>query len=203
MRSDDFETVLDIDGRRKKILRDGHRVRVPMYLRDGKPNPTLSATQQAIAASRRQLSDQELASCRPGFRYGSRSAADRRAMYDAYDKAISDAYLKPRGFGNDPALTSAGSHGPRQEPPEGSPCTKDGWPGTWRRGADGAMVCDIARRADAAKARRARLDPDEDDDDDDDRRSVAQIASDHKQRMARLYDELDRELESAHRTVKP
>jgi len=206
MRSDDFETVLDTDGRPKKILRDGHVMRVPLMFRDG-INPSLSPLQRAVA-DRHQLSDAELASCRPGFRYGGqRAAADRQAMYDAYDKAVSDAYLKPLGFGNDPALTGAGSSGPRQEPPAGSPCTRNGWPGVWRRDDDGQMYCDITAAAGraGAKARLRSRPPDEDEDDEttDDSRSVAQIAADHKVRMQRLYDELDRELESAHRNVKP
>jgi hypothetical protein len=98
----DFETIIDIDGRRKKVLRDGHVARVPMYLRDSKPNPTLSATQQAIAASRRQLTDAELRSCKPGFRFANKDAALRDAkaeakakVYAAYDAAISSAYLTP------------------------------------------------------------------------------------------------------------
>jgi hypothetical protein len=199
-----FEIVLDTDGRPKKILRDGARVRVPLMFRDG-VNPSLTPLQHSVA-SRRQLSDAEVRSSRPGFRYGARSALDRQALYDAYDAEIGRAYLTPEGFGGDPRITGAGSHGQRQEPPEGSPCTRNGWPGVWRVGDDGEMFCDIraaAGRADA-KARRAR-DPDEDDDDDDDDRrvSVAQASSDHQARMARLYDELDRELEAAHRNVKP
>ena len=199
---DNFETVLDIDGRRKRILRDGHVLRVPLMLRDG-INPSLTALQRSVA-NRYALSDAELASCRPGFRYPrsrSRAAADRQAMYDAYDKAVSDAYLKPLGFGNDPALTGAGSHGPRQEPPAGSPCTRNGFPGVWRRDDDGQMVCDISAAAARADAKaRSRRDPDEDEDDDDDRPSVAQAASDHQARMKRIYDALDQELREAWRT---
>jgi hypothetical protein len=67
------------------------------------------------------------------------------------------------------------------------------------------MFCDISavRRGDAKT--RSRFDPDEEDDHDngDDRRSMAQIAADHKRSMARLYDELDRELEAEHRNVMP
>jgi hypothetical protein len=196
MRSDDdFETVLDHNGRRVRILKDGGRCHVPLMFRDG-VNPALTSMQRSVA-SRRQLSDAELASCRPGFRYGGRrAAADRQALYDAYDKEISDAYLKPLGFGTDPALTGAGSRGPRQEPPAGSPCTKNGWPGAWRRDDGGQMVCDItaAGRADAKAQLRSRIDPDEDEEEDDDRPSVAQATSDHQQRMARLYDSYDAEL---------
>jgi hypothetical protein len=210
MRSDDdFETVLDHNGRRVRILKDGGRYRVPLMFRDG-INPSLTSMQRSVA-SRHQLDDQELASCRPGFRYGQRPAADRQAMADAkakiyaqYDAEISRQYLTPPGL--DPR-TGAGSCGPRQEPPEGSLCTRNGWPGVWRRDDDGKMVCDItaaAGRADAKAQLRSRP-PDEDEDDEttDDSRSVAQIAADHKVRMQRLYDELDRELESAHRNVKP
>jgi hypothetical protein len=214
MRSDSFESVIDADGRRKKILRDGHVLRVPLMLRDS-ANPALTPLQRAVA-SRRQLSDAEVRSSRPGFRYGSRPASDRQAMYDAYDRGIADEYLKPLGFGTDPALTGTGSQGPRQEPPEGGVCTRDGFPGVWRRGDDGKMVCDIAaarRNADAKARLRSRIDdPDEDDEEDedngddertDDRRSVAQVAADHQRSMQRLYDERDRELEAAHRKVDP
>jgi hypothetical protein len=197
MPDDNFEVIINADGRRKKILRDGHRVRVPLMLRDS-ANPALTPLQHAVA-SRQQLSDAELASCRPGFRYGQRAMSDAKATaYQLYDAEIGRAYLKPLGFGNDPALTGVGSHGPRQEPPAGGPCTKDGWPGVWRRGADGKMVCDItAAQRDVKAQLRSRIDPDEDDDEEEDNgaeRSVAQAASDHQQRMAKIYDAMDQEL---------
>jgi hypothetical protein len=210
MRDDTDDDAFDEHG----ILKDGRSYRVRMTARD-----SLTPVQRAIA-SRRQLSDQEAASCRPGFRYG--PAADRQALRDAkaeayavYDADIGRAYLKPLGFGTDSALTGTGSQGPRQEPPEGGVCTRDGFPGVWRRDDDGQMVCDIsaARRNADAKARlRPRIDPDEDDDEDedngddertDDRRSVAQFAADHQRSMQRLYDERDRELEAEHRKVDP
>jgi hypothetical protein len=218
MRSDDFETVIDVDGVPRKILRDKHVVRVPLMLRDG-INPSLTALQRSVA-NRRQLSDQELASCRPGFRYGARTV-DRQALFDAkakayqhYDAELSQAYLRPEGFGRDPRITGAGSHsaiGPR----EGDVCqvkgpefaASFGQPGHLRM-RNGALVC-VPDRDDAAatKARlRARIDPDEDDDDAEttaDRRSTAQIAADHKRSMAQIYDELDQELRESYRNVKP
>jgi hypothetical protein len=205
MPADDYELVLDVDGNPKRILRDKHRMHVPMYLRDGQPNPSLSPTQYAIASRRHRLSDQELASCRPGHRYGARTA-DRQAMSDAkaeayslYDAEIGRAYLTPEGFGGDPRITGAGSHSQRQEPPAGSPCTRNGYPGVWRRDDDGQMVCDITAAAGRADAARSRPDPDEEEDDEDER-SVAQAAADHQQRMARIYDALDQELRERCRT---
>ena len=46
MRSDSFKTVIDVDGRRVKILRDGHRARVPLMLRDS-ANPALTPLSKA------------------------------------------------------------------------------------------------------------------------------------------------------------
>jgi hypothetical protein len=212
---DNFETVW-VDGKPTRILKPGGRMRVSMQMRDSAmrddrrgrkrrydPQGREAGSEQwETEDSRRQLSDAELASCRPGFRYGGRrAAADRRALYDAYDAEISNMWQT--GFGGDPRINGAGSHGPRQEPPAGSPCTKNGWPGVWRRGADG-MYCDITAAQHDAKAKlRSRIDPDEDDDEDDDRPSVAQAASDHQRRMAPLYDSYDAELREAFRNVKP
>jgi hypothetical protein len=213
MPADNFETIIDAHGRRRKVLRDGGVMRVPLMLRDGQPNPTLSPTQHAIAASRRQLSDQELASCRPGFRFAKDAALrDAKAKaYALYDAEIGRAYLVPEGFGGDPRITGAGSHG-AIGPREGDVCqvkgpefaASFGQPGHVRM-RNGALVC-VPDRDDAAdaKARRARIDPDEDEDDDEDNgRSVAQAASDHQQRMAKIYDALDQELREAYRDVKP
>jgi hypothetical protein len=197
------DEALDHNG----TIRDGVTARTSLMMRDG-INPALSALQRSVA-SRHQLSDQEAASCRPGFRHGPRSALDRKAMFDAkaeayalYDAEIGRAYLTPEGFGGDPRVTGIGSPGPRQEPPAGSSCTKDGWPGVWRRGANGEMVCDISQaRSDAKAQLRSRIDdPDADEDDDDDGCTVAQASADHQQRMARLYDALDSELRERWRT---
>jgi hypothetical protein len=234
MRSDDFETVLDVDGRPKRILRDHHVVRVPLMLRDG-VNPSLTALQRSVAdravrrkttydpkgrlletseeeeetddrGTVRDASNTPFGLHKPGYRRLANDA-DHAALIDAkarayrrYDAEIGRAYLTPEGFGGDPRITGAGSHGQRQQPLAGSPCTRNGFRGVWRRDDDGQMVCDItaaAGRADAT-ARRARPDPDEDEDDDD-RRSVAQAASDHQQRMAQIYDALDQELAEAWR----
>jgi hypothetical protein len=215
MSAADFEIVIDADGRRKKVLRDGARLRVPMFLRDGQPNPTLSPTQAAIAANRRQLSDQELASCRPGFRFATTARRDAKAeAYALYDAEVSNMWKT--GFGGDPRLTGAGSQGAIGQR-EGDICTVRGpqfpdafgSPGHLQR-RNGELVCvpddgdpAAARRSSDAKARlRARVDPDadEDEDDDDERVSVAQASSDHQQRMAQIYDALDQELREAWRT---
>jgi hypothetical protein len=230
-----FETVLDVDGKPTRILRDGARLRIPLTMRDAAlredrkrrqrttydPQGRLvesseeeeedtrdSARRGRDFASPHRLSDQELASCRPGFRYGGlRVAADRQALYDAYDAEASRAYLTPAGFGgDDPARTGFGSHGfhgavganppagayPYRAEAEGAACTVNGAPGTLQKRGNW-LVC-VANRDEDDNA---------DDDADADERSVALASSDHQKRMAKIYDALDQELADAFRNVKP
>jgi hypothetical protein len=210
------DEALDHNG----IIRDGVTARTSLMMRDG-INPALTALQRSVA-SRHQLSDQEVASCRPGFRYprsGSRAAADRQALvrlYDALDAELSQAYRTPPSFGSDPRITGAGSHGAIGQR-EGDVCTvrgpefaaSFGQPGHLRM-HHGKLVCvpdnvrDISHsRSDAKARRRSRIDdPDEDEDDDDDGddRTVAQASADHQARMQLIYDELDSELREKWRT---
>jgi hypothetical protein len=70
---------------------EGFRLGIKLYLRDDNPNPTLSATQHPIAASRRQLSDAELRSCRPGFRtVNDVTLTSARARGDHHAKSLRD-----------------------------------------------------------------------------------------------------------------
>ena len=56
----DYEYITDRDGRRKKVLRDKARTRVPMMLRDAAPT---GRTRMVDTAN-----GDELAGCRPGWR---------------------------------------------------------------------------------------------------------------------------------------
>jgi hypothetical protein len=206
------------------LLKDGRRVRISQMMRDsalrqdrgrkiGLPEHQWEEEEDDDddvhdGQRVRDASNTPLGLHRPGFRrlidaadHAALTAAKAKA-YAAYDAEASRAYLTPEFGGSDPARTGSGSKGPRQEPPLGSPCTRNGFPGTWARNAAGQMYCDIrasAGRADAKARLRSRLDPDADDDEDNSR-SVAQAASDHQQRMARIYDALDQELREAWRT---
>jgi hypothetical protein len=220
------------------LLRDGHVARISMQMRDAAlredrkrrkrttydPEGGMTETSEEEeeqdlhdSAGRgrdfHRLSDQELASCKPGFRYpraGSRAAADRQALarlYDANDAELSRAYLTPAGFGgDDPARTGFGSHGfhgavgattpagayPYRAEAEGAACTINGAPGTLQKRGQW-LVC-LANRDEDDNA---------DDDADADERSVALASSDHQKRMAKIYDALDQELADAFRNVKP
>ena len=79
---DRFEDAVDSRG----ILKDGKAVRVPTFLRDA-TDTSLTSLQRFTRCPLH--SDAELASHRPGFRYGSAySSANRQALYDAYDAEI-------------------------------------------------------------------------------------------------------------------
>jgi hypothetical protein len=122
MRQDDDDDAFElIDG--KKVLRDGKSVRVRL-------GDALTPLQRAVA-SRRQLTDEELASCRPGFRFAKDAtlrdakAEAKAKIYAAYDAEIGRAYLRPQGFGGDPRITGAGKADARLRTSEGATAT---WP---------------------------------------------------------------------------
>jgi hypothetical protein len=103
----DIEDYSDIDPLDERgILRDGHRLRVPMTARDS------GTVRGQIAASRQRVHDSTgdpWGLCRPGFRYTSDSAA-----YDAKEKARDEMVAD---------LTSAWKRGTRydeQQPPLGA-----------------------------------------------------------------------------------
>ena len=131
------EGALDARG----LLRDGARLHVPLYLKDGSTNPYLSATQRAIAAAKtaqQQTQDavargfgltDALQLHRPGFRRNSDSAAlerSRRAYQDA-EAADRDAWRNPtprldysEHTGSDPSRTGAGAPAKGSNAPAGS-----------------------------------------------------------------------------------
>lgn len=76
--------------------------------------------------------------------------AEKAQAYREHERWLNDAWRGDpvTGFGEQ------GMHGSR----EGDPCTRNGWPGTLRRGPHGSLFCDINRQ-DAA--------PDEDLDSDE------------------------------------
>ncbi len=126
-----FETVTGRHGRSVRILRDGARVRIPVFLRDGSANLSLSPLQREVARSR-SISDAELASCRPGFRYASSySRADRQALYDAYDAEI--GRMRQKGFSY-----SAHQESEAEAPESMQPHDED-----WRRESDSRSLSQV------------------------------------------------------------
>ena len=86
----DDETDM-IDG----ILQPGGHFRVPMFLRDGLPNPALSERQRAIAAATHDAATFDAASHRPGHRYANDAAPLNDAQhlrYGVFDAAKEKAY---------------------------------------------------------------------------------------------------------------
>ena len=86
-----------IDG----ILQPGGHFRVPMFLRDGAPNPSLTPVQRAIALTRQHdaatfdAATFDAASHRPGHRYANDAAPlndAQRLRYGVFDAAKEKAY---------------------------------------------------------------------------------------------------------------
>src|SRR5664279_5802595 len=76
------------------ILKDGQTLRVPMIMRDGSPNPTLTPVQRAVAATRAAMTF-DAASHRPGHRYANNAAPlndAQRLRYGVFDAAKEKAY---------------------------------------------------------------------------------------------------------------
>jgi hypothetical protein len=105
-----------IDG----ILQPGGHFRMPMFLRDGSPNPALSPRQRAIAATRdtatfdaashrpghRYPSGTNDSLHQPGYRYGVHDAAMEKVYADS-ERAMNDAWKsKTLPAGSDPEGTS-------------------------------------------------------------------------------------------------
>jgi hypothetical protein len=149
------------------LLKDGHSTTIKMYMRDGRPNPRLSATQRAIAATHQPLvidaTNNPMAMHKPGFRY--LADARQRAMSDAVkaeaiqevDRRDSNAWRRDYDefSGSEPRLTGSGAPGRGSGAPagsyplsagEGSSCTIDGAPGVLQRQGNW-LVCQPTRRA--------------------------------------------------------
>src|SRR5437868_2729039 len=147
----------DADFDSRGLLKDQRSYRASMRFMDSDmprvPNAENPQTERPLISDGRTGNPLNLH--RPGFRVAARDArapvlcsimtdagtqAKNRAYAD-YETQLRDAYKTPPGFGSDDTITGAGSHGPRGAK-EGTPCTKDGWPGVLKRGAEGKMFCD-------------------------------------------------------------
>jgi hypothetical protein len=76
------------------ILKDGERLTVPMFMRDGAINPNLNPVQRAIAATR-DTATFDAASHRPGHRYpsGTNDSLHQPGFrYGVHDAAMERAY---------------------------------------------------------------------------------------------------------------
>jgi hypothetical protein len=142
-----------IDG----ILQPNGHFRVPVFLRDGAPNPSLTPVQRAIAvtgqhdAATFDAATFDAASHRSGHRYAIDAAPlndAQRLRYGVFDGAKEKAYsdsdrdLANSWRGNTGAAPPAGSY-PEGTSHEGRACTVDGAPGTLRAipGHDGWLQC--------------------------------------------------------------
>jgi hypothetical protein len=178
--SDRFRNARDRNG----VLRDGKSMRVPMHLRD-------HSTVRKKFIDARQYWDSQRESLvvvdsdstntsgnRPGFRLSDApiNGSARAAAYRAHENYLRDAWK-----GRDDSVTGAGERGSTGYlgvQREGTPCTKDGWPGVLRRDKNGNFYCDIGRT---------------------DAKPTADRMHDHQQRMAALYDAIEAEQRNAWR----
>jgi hypothetical protein len=193
IRSSDFDddTFEYING--KKCVRDGHQLRVPVYLMDGALDPL----QRAVAASGVRVTDAfggDTMGSRPGWRIGvedgSGSSIDalshhRRvsgaAMYQTYDAEISQRW---RGEDADEDLAP----GTPYVGAEGQACTINGFPGRLVKGKDGELFC-----------RPIAADSVIDNCSEEDNCTIGQVIHDHQINMARIYAEIDAEISRAWR----
>ena len=137
--------AFDEDG----LLRDGKRYRVPMITRDAAPRGF-----QRHGQVHDGRSGDPTAGNRPGYRIvDTIDRAQRQQAYDAYHHDLVNAYKSsPHGFGGDPSVTGAGSHGRA-----GDACTINGRAGHLKL-INGELQC-VPDRQDAASL----LDPKEGD----------------------------------------
>jgi hypothetical protein len=155
---DNFEIVTDSRGRKVKIVREGERVRVPMFMMDGSPNPALSPLQRAVAEDKAtrafDLTD-TLAMYKPGFRDHDAAALDAlEAAYRAYDTADAQAWR---------CGTNYDASGEFIDEQEGAVCVvsgseyplDQGSPGQLRK-VGGRLVCIPDQRRDAQTDARAQ-----------------------------------------------
>jgi len=139
---DDDDDVFDKNG----LLKDGKHATVPMFMRDGKPNPDLTPSQRvaaAVAATKdamRSFDSSMHRIHRPGFRYSADTAAGtvdsaaadaaitaRDAAYSDYQRRQSDAWKTGRT--RDAEVPPDGSY-PASDYDEGDSCTVGGQAGT-------------------------------------------------------------------------
>ena len=136
------------------ILRDGEVLRVRMT--DSVSDAWQAEAKAQLNSTVQTVTDggggSGLGLFRPGFRLiGGGNKGDalvrdglRKLRDDAYrarDEEVSNAYKN----NPPPGESSRGNEFGRADQ-EGSPCTRNGWPGVLRRNADGELYCDIGRR---------------------------------------------------------
>ena len=156
------------------ILRDGHKVRIPLYVADSArasaPGSLVmyDVPPRPAAADSRPTFDASLH--RPGWRTGVVDAAAEQRLAAAY--AEYDAYMNSR-WCSDQQTKPAGAY--PLSAGEGSQCTSNGQDGRLVREGDW-LVCKPNRSTDALPVTG----------------DVATIARAHAERMQALYDEVDR-----------
>ena len=112
---DELQEELEAEGAldARGLLRDGAKIRIPLYLRDGAINPRLTAVQRSIAATHQPLvvdgSRNPMAMHKPGFRY--LADANRRAIDDAVKAvAYEDADEADQNAWRHPSARRAAEH---------------------------------------------------------------------------------------------
>jgi hypothetical protein len=165
--------------------------------------------------------------CRPGYRIfdNNLGQATKDAAYGEHAQYLTDAWRTLDAAGE--TTTGFGERGAVGSQ-EGQPCTVDGWSGVLRRAPSGELYCDIGQAAKTpppefgsydgrkfnrynAKGQSEGYFEEEEDDDDEirngetvsDRRTVDQIAYEHRVRMERIYQDHARELSEAWRKGEP
>ena len=142
------------------VLQDGHSLRAPLYLMDGKPNPQLDPTQRAVAKEARtgkllvsDGTDHALNLHKPGFRYstdaGERTAADAALTeaYEARELADREAW-RSNDMGDHPLISKIRGTVPGKQ--EGGRCSIDGKPGRLQM-VNGKLECIADGRQDAVE----------------------------------------------------
>jgi hypothetical protein len=137
------------------LLRDGRSLRVPLFLKDGAPNPELTPLQRAVAETQTRkplVTDggtDPLAMHRPGFRV---STNPRERM--AADAALTEAY-EARELADREAWRSSDDYplndnarGTSRSQREGDSCSIDGQRGRLKM-VNGALQCVADRQQDA------------------------------------------------------
>jgi hypothetical protein len=121
---DELEERLEEEGNYDSngLLKDGHRVRVPLYMRDGAINPNLTPTQQAKAAAQQQIQDaaarkfglsDALQLHKPGFRYNTWDADAQERTRQAY----ADADTADANAWKNSSAPTPGAGGQSRNPP--------------------------------------------------------------------------------------
>jgi hypothetical protein len=132
-----FQHADEDDTDLRKILKDGERWHVPMFMMDSAQHDVFRQFARVSDGS----GDSGIGLHRPGFRIADvSSGAERRRIYDGYDDAVQSEWKNPlTGFGSGEFIG--------QRP--GDICTIDGWPGHLKK-INGELRCVPDRERDAA-----------------------------------------------------